>query len=89
LEGTELKESLQGQHSIPVNGKSVSWIDLSLSAVLEESAGAVVSALAFSTIQPKTQNICIDLVNGIIISSTFGSGESSLPKKSHLEVLMR
>ncbi|MBD1889511.1 hypothetical protein [Coleofasciculus sp. FACHB-SPT9] len=66
----------------------MSWIELSVSAVLEEGAGAVVSALAFSTIQPKTQNIFIDLGNGTIISSVFGFGESSLPEKSHLEMSM-
>ncbi|MBD1889688.1 hypothetical protein [Coleofasciculus sp. FACHB-SPT9] len=59
----------------------MSWINLSASAVLEEGAGAVVSALASSTNQPKTQNIFIDLGNSTIISSVFGSGGKLVARK--------
>ncbi|MBD1890492.1 hypothetical protein [Coleofasciculus sp. FACHB-SPT9] len=81
LLGAELKELLQGQHSIRINGKGVSWIDLSVSAVIEEGTGAVVTALGCNLIQPKTQNIFLDLGNGTIISSVFGSGGKLIARK--------
>ncbi|MFE1746020.1 ParM/StbA family protein [Coleofasciculus sp. H7-2] len=81
LLGTELSKSLQGQHSIRINNKGVSWVDISVSAVLEEGAGAVISALASSLIQPKTQNIFLDLGCGTTISTIFGSGGKLVARK--------
>ena len=79
--GVQLSESLQGQHSIRINGKGVSWVDLSVNSVVEEGVGAMVSALASNMIQPKTQNIFLDLGNGTIISSVFGSGGKLVSRK--------
>ncbi|MBD2047273.1 hypothetical protein H6F78_17020 [Coleofasciculus sp. FACHB-64] len=79
--GTQLSKSLQGQHSIRVNNKGVTHVDLSVSTVIEEGAGAVVSALASNLIEPKTQNIFIDLGCGTIISSVFGAGGKLIARK--------
>jgi shikimate kinase len=79
--GAQLKESLEGQHSIRVNNKGVSHIDLAVSGVVEEGSGAIVSALSLNLIQPKTQNIFLDLGNGTIISSVFGSGGKLVTRK--------
>ena len=77
----EFSNSLQGQHSIRVNNKGVTHIDLSVNSVVDEGVGAMVAALASNTIQPNTQNIFLDLGNGTIISSVFGSGGKLVSRK--------
>ncbi|MEW6498636.1 MAG: hypothetical protein AB1589_39980 [Cyanobacteriota bacterium] len=79
--GTELAQSFKGQHSIRINGKGVSWIDISVSGVVEEGSGAVVSSLLSNLIQPKTQNIFIDLGNGTTIASVFGQSGKLIARK--------
>ncbi|MBD1889336.1 hypothetical protein [Coleofasciculus sp. FACHB-SPT9] len=79
--GSQLQKTLEGQHSIRINHKGVSHIDLSVSAVVEEGSGAMVNALSLNLIQPKTQNIFIDLGNGTIISSVFGAGGKLVNRK--------
>ncbi|MEP0755706.1 hypothetical protein NDA03_26340 [Trichocoleus sp. Lan] len=79
--GSEFKESLEGKHSIRINDKGVTHVDLSVTAIVEEGSGAMISGLAVNLIRPKTQNIFLDIGCGTAISSVFGSGGKLIARK--------
>lgn len=70
--GTELAQSLRGNHSIRVNGKQVSTIAINVLAVVEEGSGAIAQSIMSGAIAATAQTILLDIGHGTIISSLFG-----------------
>jgi hypothetical protein len=73
--GNELAESVVGKHTIGINGtKGVTHVDIDVAAVREEGEGAIIHAASTSAIDPRRQNILLDIGHGTIITSVFAPG---------------
>ncbi|MBD2184811.1 hypothetical protein H6S82_01065 [Planktothrix sp. FACHB-1355] len=70
--GAELRESLRGNHSIRINGKQVSTVDIKVLSVVEEGSGAIAQSIMSGIVQSNAQTILLDIGHGTIISSLFG-----------------
>lgn len=68
--GAELRQALNGTHTVKFNGKHHSTIEMQVVSVLEEGAGAIISNR--SQIDADHQNILIDFGAGTTILSLFG-----------------
>lgn len=70
--GSELAQSLRGNHSIRINGKSVSTVDIKVLSVVEEGSGAIAQSIMSGIVHTNAQTILFDIGHGTIISSLFG-----------------
>ncbi len=70
--GVELAQSLKGNHSIRINGKSVSTVNINVLSVVEEGSGAIAQSIMSGTVPANAQTILLDIGHGTIISSLFG-----------------
>lgn len=73
--GAELSKALSGNHSIRINGKHVSHISISVSAIVEEGLGAIAESTALNLCEGGSQVILIDGGHGTFISSVFAKGK--------------
>ena len=79
--GAELRQALTGIHTVKFNGKHHSTIEINVSAVMEEGAGAILSNRA--QIDTEGQNILIDFGSGTTILSLFGAKGKLIDRRVH------
>lgn len=73
--GNELAESVVGKHTISINNApGVFHVDIDVAAVREEGEGAIIHTASTSAIDPRRQNILLDIGHGTIITSVFAAG---------------
>jgi len=79
--GSELKQALNGTHTIRLNGKHHATVEIQVVSVMEEGAGAIVSNRA--QIDTEGQNILIDFGSGTTILSLFGAKGKLIDRRVH------
>ena len=79
--GLELKQALTGTHTVKLNGKHHSTVEIQVWSVLEEGAGAIISNR--TQIDSDGQNILIDFGSGTTILSLFGAKGKLIDRRVH------
>lgn len=79
--GADLKQALTGTHTVKLNGKHHTTVEIQVASVLEEGAGAIISNRA--QIDADGQNILIDFGSGTTILSLFGAKGKLIDRRVH------